>query len=170
MGASLVRIEDAAENAWIHSQVNTGNGPHWWIGLVASTTDETHEWNDCPGEPAHYTNWMAGEPNNHTDEGCVKMEYDSGAWNDVPCSKTLNFICEKRLTEETRCSSWKYKYNKCGTEVDRTIRDLCVLKQRSKAECAWGISYLLSTNDPNNPDDTKFSVDDGCRADFRVYF
>lgn len=39
-------------------------------------------------------NWRPGEPSGN--EHCVMM-YDDGTNNDIPCTSTMYFICERRL-------------------------------------------------------------------------
>ena len=67
LGGHLATVQDADENAWISSTfgVLDGSARNLWIGL----TDEGHEgvWIWITGEPVLYTNWAAGEPNNHWD-------------------------------------------------------------------------------------------------------
>ena len=48
------------------------------------------------GDAAPYTNWSASEPYNSGDVDCAHL-YDSGAWNDHPCSGlSTGYICESR--------------------------------------------------------------------------
>ncbi|VEN45165.1 unnamed protein product [Callosobruchus maculatus] len=52
------------------------------------------------GNPIHYTNWRAGQPDNQQKvENCLELTHlvDSGQikWSDVPCDyKARYFICE----------------------------------------------------------------------------
>ncbi|KAL5009101.1 hypothetical protein ScPMuIL_014682 [Solemya velum] len=169
-GAHLVRIEDANENDWIRSQIDT-IGANWWIGLNDKETEGTFVWNDCPGQQTHFTNWMSGEPNQHdgNQEDCVQIIHSSGEWNDVPCSKTIKFICEKPTTEMKTCCSTGMLHQTCSTVENLDIRDLCPTEQ-SDATCSWNNSYYISDNDAENPNNRKFSTNHGCCGEFRVYF
>jgi hypothetical protein len=62
-GATLVHIENAAENAWIASNLESGGGD-LWIGLTADKGDKHHQWEgDGILKPLTYSNWFPGEPN-----------------------------------------------------------------------------------------------------------
>jgi hypothetical protein len=90
-GASIASIADATEQADVVAMLSADA----WIGLNDGTTDDTFLWED--GSSPAYTNWYGtsnplsppnGKPN------CVKMQFaNSGEWNDVGCSKTLNYVC-----------------------------------------------------------------------------
>ena len=41
----------------------------------------------------NYHNWNSGEPNND-DELCTQM-YTTGFWNDLDCSDSLQYVCER---------------------------------------------------------------------------
>ena len=72
-----------------------------WIGLDDKKMEGTFKWIGGK-QRVKYTNWGVGEPNNGEETAdCVEMitgvkyekQYD-GAWNDEPCVKNFNFICE----------------------------------------------------------------------------
>ncbi|KAL5008393.1 hypothetical protein ScPMuIL_013974 [Solemya velum] len=171
MGSDIVRIEDQAENDFIHDMVN-GTSPHWWIGLSDKNEEHHHVWEDCPLEHTHFVHWADGEPNNHDEEeeDCTQMVHSTGFWNDVPCDKTLNYVCEIRSYDVVLCSSWRYRHKKCHTNYDLPVRDLCMLSKKSRAPCVWDYSYFLGDDISMPTDDTVFSCDKGCRAWFIVYF
>ena len=89
LGWYLVTINDEAENSWLAS---TYSGEDRWIGLNDIVQEGNFVW--AYGE-SNYTNWVNGEPNNWGDEDCAEI-YPFGAnWNDLPCSASLQGICEK---------------------------------------------------------------------------
>ena len=72
-----------------------------WFGLSDLAKEGTFVWSST-GEPAVYTNWLKGEPNsNKNNENCGQIGHPSwtaengNKWNDEPCTKTYNFLCEK---------------------------------------------------------------------------
>ena len=62
-----------------------------WHGFNDFATEGIWVWEN--GSVSGYTNWNAGEPNDQGNEDCGQM-YQSGLWNDEPCSNTFAFICE----------------------------------------------------------------------------
>jgi hypothetical protein len=70
-----------------------------WIGLNDKTTDDSYTWiedNSALIRGTSYENWfgtsnpLAGS--NGSD--CIKKQYaKTGQWNDVGCSKTMNYAC-----------------------------------------------------------------------------
>jgi C-type mannose receptor len=95
-GMKLVRIDDAQENSWlftVYSPLSTG---YAWMG--ANDIDAEGMWVWPDGTPVVYENWMAGEPNDSgTSEDCGEVKINLGelVWNDVPCDRVLNYICEE---------------------------------------------------------------------------
>lgn len=90
LGATLVHIDDAAENAWIASMLPPLGTDDYWLGAVNQDTDgrtptSSLAWQGDEGGAAPdtggYTNWFPGEPNNagggvNYDAGesaCVRM-------------------------------------------------------------------------------------------------
>lgn len=92
MGAQLVKIDDAAENAWI---VSTFNATTHWIGLNDIGTEGVYQWQD--GTPlGAYTNWTSGQPNGTgiPSEDAV-FKQPGGTWNDINATSTYAAIFEK---------------------------------------------------------------------------
>ncbi|XP_068128361.1 CD209 antigen-like protein D [Hyperolius riggenbachi] len=67
----------------------TGN-KRFWIGL--RKFDKVWKWvNEMP---PGFTNWNPNEPNNYgSQEHCTEMI--TGGWNDLDCSNTIDYICQK---------------------------------------------------------------------------
>ena len=98
-GYDLVVVDDAAEQAWLDSNVGDTSSSYW-IGYNDIGTEGTWVWSKA-GATSTYTNWNGGEPNNSSNEDCAVLNpYDTGAsgtgggWNDVSCNDSNRFICE----------------------------------------------------------------------------
>lgn len=92
LGAHLVTVNDAAENAWIiatFGHPNNGNpsnlDENLWIGFHDLNVEGTFEW--FSGEPVTYTNWASTEPANDQCEDVTAIDHPSvgalGEWNDL---------------------------------------------------------------------------------------
>ncbi len=80
LGGNLVTINNAAENAFVHSTFGTSR--NLWIGFNDSAAEGTFTWTS--GENPGYTNWRQGEPNNSgSGEDYAYMVLESGRWNDA---------------------------------------------------------------------------------------
>ncbi|KAJ7377481.1 chromatin-modulating protein mrc1 [Desmophyllum pertusum] len=64
-----------------------------WIGLNDRLNEGQFVWSDgTPFNSSIYNNWNDGEPDNNGDD-CVELY--NNRWNDVPCSSTYYYICER---------------------------------------------------------------------------
>ena len=104
MNAHLVKIETEEENEELFNETINLNitDPYAWIGLTDLAVTEEWVWTD--GEPAEFTNWAPGEPNNPTREHCGHMFLTSfvdpsrtSKWNNPPCDLTQSAICERNI-------------------------------------------------------------------------
>ncbi|MEM9916926.1 MAG: lectin-like protein [Bacteroidota bacterium] len=93
-GGHLAVVNDAQENGWIASQLQTSSA---YIGL----TDELQEgnWRWVNGEPVTYTNWIPGQPSNsNNQQHYVEMfganSYYYGKWNDHYDHQHREFVME----------------------------------------------------------------------------
>jgi len=102
----LATVNDAAENAWLHSEMSGG-----WIGI----NDDGHEggwvWSSGEGGAwiqgvggSSYTNWHPGEPNNSGGEHYAELRTDNGQWNDLRATHTRQGIVEM----QARTPQWRF--------------------------------------------------------------
>ncbi|XP_067667581.1 perlucin-like [Haliotis asinina] len=103
-GSHLARITSKDEDDFIRSKVNkTENGsPGYWLGGTDLMKEDTFMWEG--GSPLSYDKWSPGQPDNNknnpqTTENCLMLykEYHY-MWNDYPCVRKVNFICERRAS------------------------------------------------------------------------
>jgi hypothetical protein len=103
-GMRLVRIDDAAENAWVHQVAFTYGVDRNWLGGSDlgqmgdwRWADGTQFWSgEDTGTPVggRYANWESGEPNDYgDDEHCLVM-FNKATWNDDSCSAIHRYVCE----------------------------------------------------------------------------
>ncbi|KAL2097652.1 hypothetical protein ACEWY4_006859 [Coilia grayii] len=68
--------------------------PRAWIGYSAQDPNVGYTWSD--GSSSSFTNWDFGEPNNSNNrESCAEIKSNM-KWNDVPCEKKMDFLCQIR--------------------------------------------------------------------------
>lgn len=126
LGANLVWMNDAAENANVTAALNASgfSGATIWIGVqrTAAGANEFYASDGTTGpflpnnsDPNIYQNWAGGEPNNNgygdTDwlgncdyecangEQCVQI-YPSGSWNDLQCNESSISVIEVNVCPE----------------------------------------------------------------------
>gem|GEM_PF-1236178 len=126
LGANLVWMNDAAENANVVAALNASaySGATIWIGVQRSgagantffaSDGTTGAFVPNNGDPNIYQNWAGGEPNNNgygdTDwlggcdydcqngEQCVQI-YSNGQWNDLSCADNSISVIEVNLCPE----------------------------------------------------------------------
>ena len=97
----LVTISDQAELDWILANLSPQRP---WIGLFHDTSSPNYSepgggWEWVTGEPATFTNWFPGEPNNTSASGGPEdyaEMFASGEWNDAELnhSFTSQYIVE----------------------------------------------------------------------------
>ncbi len=104
-GSKLVKIDSAAENAAVSARaIQYFAGEPFWLGLTDASVEGTWVWSDnasagkassCSAAQSGnlYCSWAQGEPNDNQNEDCAQVLSD-GRWNDIPCSNTLQTVCE----------------------------------------------------------------------------
>ncbi|HQM83686.1 MAG TPA: lectin-like protein, partial [bacterium] len=70
---------------------NNNSGPYILAVNYSSEDDQYFSW--LSGSLYNYHNWNSGEPNNY-DEYCTQL-YTTGFWNDLDCSDSLQYVCER---------------------------------------------------------------------------
>jgi hypothetical protein len=97
-GYTLATVEDAAEDAFLWTEVNAINSTYglslsyWWIGITDSLVEGSFGW---VGGSSSYTNWNPGEPNDlYSNEDCGQLSYEGNHWNDWTCTNTTSYLCE----------------------------------------------------------------------------
>ena len=123
-GGHLITILDQEENDVAAQLVRKYGCNYTAIGY----TDEGDEgnWRWVTGEPAGYTNWNPGEPNNSFGRGQdFGYMYSSGKWDDGYSDKRTPFLCE-----------WEKK-DKLVPEEGRQIRLVVEIEGSVEAGQGW---------------------------------
>ncbi|HXG27227.1 MAG TPA: lectin-like protein [Nevskiales bacterium] len=90
-GYRLVKIEDAAENAWVSNLRGTMLS---WIGANDIAVEGQWRWTD--DSAVSYAPWASGQPNNYNNQDCGHYYQDNvGQWGDEACGKSLRYVCEQ---------------------------------------------------------------------------
>uniref|UniRef100_A0A3B5BG28 C-type lectin domain-containing protein n=1 Tax=Stegastes partitus TaxID=144197 RepID=A0A3B5BG28_9TELE len=95
-GADLVVINSPEEQTFL-SMFKRG---HTWIGLNDKEKEGTWTWVD--GTPLTLSYWRNNQPDNgggHPqlgEEDCAHFRHEIGYWNDISCTTSLQWICEKQ--------------------------------------------------------------------------
>jgi hypothetical protein len=108
-GMFLVRIDDAAENVWVHSMIPaadqaSNNVSLWrWLGGNDLVANEDWRWDDGQafwagagsGSAVNgaYTNWTNRGPNGPN--SCLSMEARTASWHNMFCGNPLPYVCEQ---------------------------------------------------------------------------
>lgn len=101
----LVKIDNAAENAFVLSRVKTYS-LYVWIGGAEQANSNSFRWLDgtvifANGVPAKgvYQNFGSGEPANEASVNCLQLTRGPspppGMWSTAACADTQPFVCER---------------------------------------------------------------------------
>ncbi len=105
-GMDLVDINSDAESSAVLGAFNGQDGQSWddlWLGGRENGTNRHFSWVRSgievwrDGSTGQYTRWRSGEPSNDssgTTSDCISARQSDFAWNDRPCSGSIEFICE----------------------------------------------------------------------------
>ncbi|KAK7456587.1 hypothetical protein BaRGS_00039313, partial [Batillaria attramentaria] len=96
----LVEIHSAAENVFVTNMARANSADAVWIGLNDIAQEGKWVW-DSSQQPAQFTNWGHGQPDNHNfqhePEDCAVIWHLSAErkWNDGNCDSVKTpSICE----------------------------------------------------------------------------
>ncbi|XP_034306422.2 perlucin-like [Magallana gigas] len=101
IGAYLVQIDTRDENEWIKGTLQpalkeTCSNTYCcdtWIGATDQVEENMFQWTNKAN--VVFSNWISGQPDDDGgDEDCAALCLN-GQWNDYPCTRLLNTICEK---------------------------------------------------------------------------
>lgn len=98
----LASIGNADEQSFLQGKFVRFRGRHFWIGLFRNSTGVIPDegWNWLDGTALKYKNWALHQPDNwKNNEPCGMIRGHSGYWNDIKCSESLSFICERQIGE-----------------------------------------------------------------------
>jgi len=70
-----------------------GTSSDTWIGANDISTHLTYEWND--GATFGYDAWFTNRPKDNADQDCVKIRKADGAWDNIACTKEIQYACSK---------------------------------------------------------------------------
>ncbi len=100
IGMDLVVLSSGEEAVFVRDLV-AGVLPvpsNAWIGLFdpdGCLMGEPCDFVWVDGSPLGFSLWAAGEPNNTGGgEHCAELNFQTGQWNDVPCSNSRVVVCE----------------------------------------------------------------------------
>nr|BAA19863.1 Incilarin C [Meghimatium fruhstorferi] len=95
----LVKIDSAAENEWLVSQLKSLNFKDTFTGGSQRLHTFSWEWVPSLEKFGSYSNWLAGEPNFGSGVETVLQFWSANnyKWNDVRPSRELTFVCERAI-------------------------------------------------------------------------
>ena len=86
-GGHLVVVTDDTENDYVRNMISENA----WIGYSDTDVEGSFVW--ATGTANLFIHWGGGQPDNSGDEDCVETN-TNGDWNDLPCSRDRDFVCE----------------------------------------------------------------------------
>lgn len=109
--AHLVTVSNARENSFLIREfvITQQHSRHFWLGLLRAPSDPS-KWLWVDASPVTFRDWYSGQPDNYRqEEFCGEMyvlEVRNGVvkWNDLNCSRSSTFICEKELLALPSCT------------------------------------------------------------------
>ena len=93
MGATLVTIDDAAEEEALLALRQEYSSNPWWLGLTDQGSEGDWRW--ASGAALEYTNWGTDQPDNvSNEEHCAHTTAGGKLWYDGYCYLSYPYICE----------------------------------------------------------------------------
>ncbi|XP_060571129.1 low affinity immunoglobulin epsilon Fc receptor-like [Ruditapes philippinarum] len=100
--AKLVEYSDMDEVTFVLSKAkadhywDTSNWVGFWVGANDLQKEGVFKWSTSRIR-VHLENWLPGQPDKiSSEEDCMQtLVNQQGKWNDAPCDRKLNFMCEK---------------------------------------------------------------------------
>jgi hypothetical protein len=103
LGMHLVKIDSAAENDFIASNMFGTNAAFIWLGGDDRAVEGTWRWHDGTlfwsgtssgmAPSGIYTNWYPGYPGAAATTDCLEMR-DDATWDDKQCTQGKRYVCE----------------------------------------------------------------------------
>jgi len=90
LGAALASVSSVAVQAKLFDLQSEND---FWLGGNDLTSDTTFTW--INGDDWVYDNWNTNQPNHLSGQDCVKMKKNTGRWDDVGCTGTFMYACQK---------------------------------------------------------------------------
>lgn len=159
-GYNLVTIDSDGEEQFLDLQESRQynvSGTGWWIGYNDRGLESIWGWSSGSST---YTNWSSGQPNDSgtAGEDCA-VDRDAMAastWNDVACSLSNPFVCEKGSLSTTNNGSFSYTAtNTNGASVNTVNRSVILYKDQVFTVGTCGLFGASGTGDTvlriNNP-------------------
>ena len=129
-GAELASVSSSEENTFLGSLTQD----HTWLGGNDLLAEGTYSWTD--GTSWSYNNWRSNAPNNgngNSEQDCVILRTD-GEWDDVGCSTSRNFVCQKPAAGQSVLPA----NTACSCESDWTASlDTGGCYRRGEAVASW---------------------------------
>ncbi|XP_033745052.1 aggrecan core protein-like [Pecten maximus] len=90
--ATLVRIDNAEENAFLVSEMTKRGIPVIW--LAANDRAVEGEWVWGPGDVVLNAIWGSNEPDNINNEDCGILQQNTETWHDLSCDSIRHAVCQ----------------------------------------------------------------------------
>ncbi|XP_053154394.1 hepatic lectin-like isoform X2 [Hemicordylus capensis] len=92
--SDLVVIHHDAEQNFLQYQARN---MLFWIGLHDLKEEGYWTWVDATDYRTGFMKWNRGEPNDSQGKEDCAMISETGRWNDMPCTSSAMYVCEKPL-------------------------------------------------------------------------
>lgn len=169
---TLAEVTTLEENRFLMARTLTAPPTHWIGGDDTATEGKwvfpsgANFWNGAANGVAvspYPKLWRNAQPDNAGSENCVQfLAADSGAWNDVPCSTSLSYICEQRLAPGATCGNGSLEAGEAcdGGGVSQACDADCTVPK-----CGDGV---LNTQSGEACDDGNTFALDACGSDCKL--